>query len=132
MKTLEQFRNHPAVHEIILESDHGRRTYVINLKPGFATDNGGGQQSGTESTLAGVAAFLRSVAPMPVEIESPVENVNLAAARAYVAKENDFAAGKVSLKEVVETFNVLSPADRSFLSQAHAEAKCAWLASIRR
>lgn len=62
MKTLDQFRNHPAVQEIILESDFGRRTYVINLKAGFATDNGGGQTSGTESTLAGVAAFLQSVA----------------------------------------------------------------------
>ena len=67
MKTLAQLRNHPAVHEIILESDHGRRTYVINLKTGFATDNGGGQQSGTESTLAEVAAFLENVAAMPAE-----------------------------------------------------------------
>jgi hypothetical protein len=132
MKTLAQLRNHPAVEEIIQESDFGYRTYVINLKAGFATDNGGGQQSGTESTLAGVAAFLRSVAPMPVEIESPVENVNLAAARVYVAKENDFAAGNVNLKELIETFNELSPAARAYLSQAHAEAKAAWLGSIRR
>jgi hypothetical protein len=73
MKTLEQLRNHPAVHEIILESDHGRRTYVINLKRGFATDNGGGQQSGTESTLAGVAAFLKTVAAMPAEKETATD-----------------------------------------------------------
>lgn len=73
MKTLAQFRNHPAVQEIILESDFGRRTYVINLKPGFATDNGGGQTSGTESTIAGVAAFLKSVAAVPVEKETAVD-----------------------------------------------------------
>lgn len=64
MKTLTQLRNHPAVQEIILESDHGRRTYWINLNPGFATDHGRGQQSGSESTLRGVAAFLRDVRPV--------------------------------------------------------------------
>jgi hypothetical protein len=64
MKTLDQLRRHPAVHEIIIESDHGRRLYWINLKAGFATDGGNGQTSGSETTLAGVAAFLKDVAPI--------------------------------------------------------------------
>lgn len=64
MTTLEILKSNPAVSEIIIESDFGRRTYFINLKPGFATDNGGGQQSGSESTLAGVKKFLSSVAPV--------------------------------------------------------------------
>lgn len=65
--TLSALRAHPAVAEIILESDFGRRTYWINLRPGFATDNGRGQQSGSESTLRGIAAFLRTVAAVNAE-----------------------------------------------------------------
>jgi hypothetical protein len=65
--TLTALRAHPAVSDIILESDFGRRTYWINLRPGFATDGGRGQQSGSESTLRGVAAFLRGVAAVPAE-----------------------------------------------------------------
>ena len=64
MKTLSQLRNHPAVQEIILESDFGRRTYWINLKPGFATDFGNGQQSGSESTVKGIESFLEDVRPI--------------------------------------------------------------------
>jgi hypothetical protein len=64
MKSLELLKSHPAVSEIILESDFGRRTYWINLKPGFATDNGRGQQSGSESTISGIKDFLSTVAPV--------------------------------------------------------------------
>lgn len=64
MKSLEILKSHPAVDEIVSESDFGRRTYFINLKPGFATDNGGGQQSGSESTIAGIKKFLSTVAPI--------------------------------------------------------------------
>jgi hypothetical protein len=112
MKKLAQFRNHPAVQEIILESDHGRRTYVINLRPGFATDNGGGQQSGTESTLAGVAAFLKTVAAMPVEDE------NLKAAIDHVRMEQTCFGPGENLRAVVESFNSLTPSMRACLSEA--------------
>jgi hypothetical protein len=62
-KTLTRLRANPCVSEIIIESDHGKRIYFINLKPGYATENGNGQTCGSESTLKGVADFLRSVAP---------------------------------------------------------------------
>jgi hypothetical protein len=69
--TLQSLRSHPAVSEIILESDHGKTTYFINLKPGFASENGGGQTCGSESTLRGIAAFLRSVAAVTPEAPKP-------------------------------------------------------------
>ena len=65
--TLETLRAHPAVAEIIIESEFDRSIYWINLRPGFATDNGAGQQSGSERTLRGVAAFLRGVAAVKAE-----------------------------------------------------------------
>ena len=64
MKSLALLKSHPAVSEIVIESDFGRRTYWINLKPGFATDNGRGQSSGSESTIAGIKEFLSTVAPV--------------------------------------------------------------------
>lgn len=83
MKTLAQFRNHPAVQEIILESDHGRRLYWINLKAGFATDGGMGQTSGSETTLSGVAAFLESVAAVPAK--KPAAHDSVSHLRAFIA-----------------------------------------------
>lgn len=79
--TLQTLRNHPAVSEILVESDHGKTTYFINLKRGFATDNGGGQTSGSERTLRGVAAFLRGVAAVPTttDNETLLRNLRLAA-----------------------------------------------------
>ena len=64
MTTLEKLNNHPAVQNIGIESDHGRKIYWINLKPGFATENGNGQTSGSEYTLAGVKQFLADVGPV--------------------------------------------------------------------
>lgn len=63
MKTLEKLNNHPAVQNIEIESEFGRKIYWINLKPGFATENGNGQTCGSEYTLAGVKEFLSTVAP---------------------------------------------------------------------
>lgn len=61
--TLTRLRANPYVSEILIESDHGKRIYFINLKPGYATENGNGQTCGSETTLKAVADFLRSVAP---------------------------------------------------------------------
>lgn len=64
MTTLEKLNNHPAVQNIEIESDFGRKIYWINLNPGFATENGNGQTSGSEYTLAGVKHFLADVGPV--------------------------------------------------------------------
>jgi len=63
MTSIEKLNSHPAVQDIEVESDFGRKIYWINLKPGFATENGNGQTCGSEYTLAGVKQFLATVAP---------------------------------------------------------------------
>lgn len=90
--TLATLRAHPAVSEIIIESDFGRRTYWINLRPGFATDGGRGQQSGSESTLRGVAAFLRGVAAVPAEAKPAAPVITAEAAPALRHSEAALAA----------------------------------------
>lgn len=60
--TLQKIKAHPAVADLTIESDFGRTTYWVNLKRTHATDNGGGQQSFSEPTLAGVLKMLRTVA----------------------------------------------------------------------
>lgn len=62
LTTLQKIKAHPAVADLTIESDFGRTTYWVNLKPTHATDNGGGQQSFSEPTLAGVLKMLRTVA----------------------------------------------------------------------
>lgn len=54
-------------------------------------------------------------------------NENLQNARNYIALENSYHTYSVTLKEVIEAFNALDPNDRTYLSQAHAEAKYARL-----
>ena len=61
----------------------------------------------------------------------PIINENLEAARQYIALEVSLIRGETTLPEVIQAFNALTPADRSYLSQAHAEAKMAWLNSQR-
>jgi hypothetical protein len=62
LTTLQKIKAHPAVADLTIESDFGRTTYWVNLKHTHATDNGGGQQSFSEPTLAGVLKMLRTVA----------------------------------------------------------------------
>ena len=54
-------------------------------------------------------------------------NENLQNARNYVALENAYHDYSVTLKQVIEAFNALDLNDRTYLSQAHAEAKYARL-----
>jgi hypothetical protein len=99
MKTLAQLRNHPAVQEIIIESDYGRRLYWINLKPEYATDKGHGQQSGGETTLAGVALFLKDVRLVPVEKPADVAAPALIDHAAIIERKEkavERAAGKLA------------------------------------
>jgi len=62
MTTLEKLNNHPAVQDIEVEYEFGRKTYWINLKPGF--ENDAGMTCGREDNLADVKKFLSSVAPV--------------------------------------------------------------------
>ena len=59
-------------------------------------------------------------------------NEHYESARNYIALENDFHDKKISLNEVIEAFNSLTLAERSFISAAHWESKKAWINSIRK
>jgi hypothetical protein len=59
MTSLEKLNNHPCVQNIEVEFEFGKKTYWINLKQGFAKNDG--STCGREDNLNDVKKFLADV-----------------------------------------------------------------------
>ena len=60
-----------------------------------------------------------------------MNNEDHKAAKDHVKLEYAYHDRKVTLRDVIDSFNALTPAARSFLSQAGWEAKKDWLNKVR-